>query len=83
MWSGHLARSSSTVQNLDGACVANLPGCVAVGETLEEAKELIVEAIQFHLKGLREDGVAVPAPTSIVDYLEACGEGRSPPNRLP
>jgi predicted RNase H-like HicB family nuclease len=54
-----------------GAYVPDLPGCVAVGETLEEVKELIAEAIQFHLEGLREEGVAVPMPTSIVEYVEA------------
>jgi predicted RNase H-like HicB family nuclease len=54
-----------------GAYVPDLPGCVAVGETLEEVKELIAEAIQFHLEGLREEGVAVPVPTSIFEYVEA------------
>ncbi|NJL40339.1 MAG: type II toxin-antitoxin system HicB family antitoxin [Leptolyngbyaceae cyanobacterium SM1_4_3] len=54
-----------------GAYVPDLPGCVAVGETLEEVKELIAEAIQFHLEGLREEGVAVPVPTSIFEYIEA------------
>jgi predicted RNase H-like HicB family nuclease len=54
-----------------GAYVPDLPGCIAVGETLEEVKALITEAIQFHLEGLREDGMEVPAPTSIVEYVEA------------
>jgi predicted RNase H-like HicB family nuclease len=38
-----------------GAYVPDLPGCVAVAETEEEVRELIREAIEFHLDGLRED----------------------------
>ena len=38
----------------------DLPGCVAVGETPEEAGQLIREAIQFHIEGLREEGLPVP-----------------------
>jgi len=43
-----------------GASVPDLPGCVAVGETLDEAKELIQEAIAFHLEGLRAEGLPIP-----------------------
>jgi hypothetical protein len=38
-----------------GAYVPALPGCVAVGRTLEEAQALIVEAMQMHLAGMQED----------------------------
>lgn len=54
-----------------GAYVPDLPGCVAVGETLEEVEQLIREAIQFHLDGLREDDLPIPQPTSRVEYVEA------------
>ena len=54
-----------------GACVPDLPGCVAVGETEDEAERLIREAIQFHIKGLRLEGYPVPEPTSRVEYVEA------------
>ncbi len=47
-----------------GAHVPDLPGCVAVGENREEALELIREAIDFHIEGLREQGEAVPKPSS-------------------
>ena len=50
-----------------GAYVPDLPGCVAVGETHDEAMELIREAIEFHLEGLKEDGLPVPAPSSSVE----------------
>ncbi|MBK5571900.1 type II toxin-antitoxin system HicB family antitoxin, partial [Ensifer sp. SSB1] len=39
-----------------GAYVPDLPGCVAAGETKEEALSLIREAIEFHLEGLKEEG---------------------------
>ena len=43
-------------ENSYGAYVPSLPGCVAVGETMDEVRILITEAIQFHIEGLREDG---------------------------
>lgn len=53
-----------------GAYVPDLPGCIAVGETEEEVRHLISEAIEFHLEGLRESGEAIPEPHSSVDYVE-------------
>lgn len=53
-----------------GAYVLDLPGCVAVGETLEEVEVLIKEAIEFHLEGLREDGMPIPEPTTITQNVE-------------
>lgn len=52
------------------AYVPDLPGCVATGATVEEAEAQIREAIEFHLSGLREDGVAIPPASSRVDYVE-------------
>jgi predicted RNase H-like HicB family nuclease len=46
-----------------GAYVPDLPGCVAVGETLDEAVQLIKGAIEMHLRGMREDGDPIPEPT--------------------
>ena len=53
------------------AYVPDLPGCVATGSTEEEAEEQIREAIEFHLQGMREDGLPIPEPTSRVNYVEA------------
>ncbi len=53
-----------------GAYVPDLPGCVAVGETIDEVRELIQEAIEFHLEGLKEDGCSIPEPISICEYAE-------------
>jgi len=56
-------------ENSYGAYVPDLPGCVAVAETLEEVKQLIAEAIIFHLQGLKEDGLTVPESLSICEYV--------------
>lgn len=56
--------------NSYGAYVPDLPGCIAIGETKSEARKLIAEAIQFHIEGLREDGVVVPPPLSTVAFVD-------------
>jgi predicted RNase H-like HicB family nuclease len=48
------------------AYVADLPGCISTGDTLDDAKLNIYEAIEFHLDSMREDGECVPEPTSQV-----------------
>ncbi len=53
-----------------GAYVPDLPGCVAVGETREEAMWSIREAIEFHLEAMREEGLPVPEPSSSNEYVE-------------
>ncbi|MDA1117126.1 MAG: type II toxin-antitoxin system HicB family antitoxin [Proteobacteria bacterium] len=53
-----------------GTYVPDLPGCVTVGDTLEEVRTLIREAIEFHLDGMREDGTPIPSPSSRVAYVE-------------
>ena len=53
-----------------GAHVPDLPGCVAVADTKEEVLELIQEAIEFHIAGLREDGQTIPEPASSIEYVE-------------
>ena len=52
------------------AYVPDLPGCVATGATVQEVESQIREAIEFHLEGLREDGLPIPAPASRVEYVE-------------
>jgi predicted RNase H-like HicB family nuclease len=53
-----------------GAYVPDLPGCIAAGETREEVLELIREAIDFHIEGLRENGEPVPQPHSFGELVE-------------
>ena len=50
--------------------VPDLPGCVATGATLEQAEAEIREAIEFHIEGMREDGLPIPEPVSKVEYLD-------------
>lgn len=52
------------------AFVPDLPGCVATGQTIPEVEQRIREAIQFHVEGLREDGLTVPEPAAICELLE-------------
>lgn len=52
------------------AYVPDLPGCVVTGATVAEVEEQIREAIVFHVEGLREDGLPVPAPASQVEYVD-------------
>lgn len=53
-----------------GAHVPDLPGCIAVGETRDEALRLIREAIEFHIEGLRQEGQPVPLPSSEGESVE-------------
>jgi predicted RNase H-like HicB family nuclease len=52
------------------AYVPDLPGCVAVGDTIEETERSIQEAIEFHIQGMRKDGLPIPAPTSVAKQVE-------------
>ena len=48
-----------------GAYVPDLPGCVAVGESLEEVETLIAESIDLYLEVLQEKGFPIPEPASL------------------
>jgi predicted RNase H-like HicB family nuclease len=52
------------------AYVPDLPGCVATGANVAEVEDQMREAIAFHVEGMREDGLAVPAPSSRVEYVD-------------
>ena len=52
------------------AYVPDLPGCIATGTTVAEVEAQIREAIEFHLEGMREDGTAIPPPSSRVEYVD-------------
>ena len=64
-------RYAIVIEKADGnysAYVPDLPGCVATGATVEAEMR---ETLRFHIEGLKADGLAIPAPTSIADYIEA------------
>lgn len=52
------------------AYVPDLPGCVAVGDTVEDIEQMIREAIEFHLEGMRLNGERIPEPSSLCQYVE-------------
>lgn len=52
------------------AYVPDLPGCVATGASVEETEKNIRAAIRFHIEGMRADGLSIPRPTSICEYIE-------------
>ncbi len=58
-------------ENNYSAYVPDLPGCIATGDTVDELETLMAEAIRLHLEGLKEDGLPIPAPTTIAEYVEA------------
>lgn len=53
------------------AYVPDLPGCVATGPTVEAVELEIKAAIRFHIDGLEEDGLPVPPPEAVAEYVEA------------
>lgn len=53
------------------AYLPDLPGCIATGKTLDELRENMSRAIELHLEGMREDGLPIPPPTTLTDYIEA------------
>ncbi|MEQ1647964.1 MAG: type II toxin-antitoxin system HicB family antitoxin [Hyphomicrobiaceae bacterium] len=53
------------------AYVPDLPGCVATGASVKEVEVEIRDAIRFHIDGLNEDGLPVPSPSAIAEYVDA------------
>ena len=53
-----------------GAYVPDLPGCVAAGDSREEALRLIREAIEFHIEGMCQAGEPIPEPASQAEVVE-------------
>ena len=57
-------------ENNYSAYVPDLPGCIATGDTVAAVEGELRDAIRFHIEGLRADGLLVPEPTSIAEYVE-------------
>jgi len=69
-----LMRYAIVIERADenySAYVPDLPGCVATGETIAMVEREIRDAIRFHIEGLKEEGLPVPQPTSLAEYVEA------------
>jgi len=52
----------------------DLPGCVATGDTHDEATRNMYEAIEMHVRGLREDGLPVPESNSFAEVVAVPSE---------
>ena len=66
-------RYAIVIEKADGnysAYVPDLPGCIATGATSDEVESEIRSAIEFHLEGLRADGLPIPEPASRVEYVD-------------
>ena len=57
-----------------GAHVPDLPGCIAVGETRDEALQLIREAIDLHIESLIQEGLSLPSPSSESEFVEVSAD---------
>ncbi len=49
------------------AHIPDLPGCIATGKTLAQTQRLLQEAVAIHIAGMREDGLPIPKPTTVVE----------------
>jgi predicted RNase H-like HicB family nuclease len=49
----------------------DVPGCISCGDTIDEGRAMIQEALEFHLDGMQRGGLPIPAPTTISDYVLA------------
>lgn len=47
-----------------------MPGCIATGDTRDEAEREMKGAIAFHLDGLKAEGMPIPQPSSSSSYVE-------------
>ncbi len=53
-----------------GAYVPDLPGVITVGNSREEVERLIRQAVEFHLEGMRDEGIEIPAPSSFAGEVD-------------
>jgi len=51
------------------AYVPDVPGVITTGRTKPETQQLIREAIEFHLEGLREDKLPIPEPSASAEVV--------------
>jgi predicted RNase H-like HicB family nuclease len=47
----------------------DLPGCIATGATREETERNMLEAIQLHIEGMREDNLPIPESSSFAEVV--------------
>ncbi len=52
-----------------GVSFPDLPGCFTAGQDLDEARAMAKEALDLHIEGMIEEGLAIPAPSSLQDVM--------------
>jgi predicted RNase H-like HicB family nuclease len=65
-------RYGIVIENAEGnlsAYAPDIPGCVATGATLDEVRARMASAVAMHLDGLRDDGLPIPEPRAVCDYV--------------
>ena len=63
-----LAVIEKTGNNFSAYC-PDLPGCIATGSTREEVEKNIVEAIEFHIQGMKEENLPIPQGTASAEVF--------------
>ncbi len=53
------------------AYVPDLPGCVSCGDTADEARRMIEEAVRLHIESLQSHGESVPSPMATMHTVHA------------
>jgi predicted RNase H-like HicB family nuclease len=48
-----------------GVDFPDFPGCITAGSTLEEARHMAAEALEFHIEGMLEEGLPIPPPSAL------------------
>ncbi|ATC33070.1 type II toxin-antitoxin system HicB family antitoxin [Caulobacter vibrioides] len=65
----YIALIHKDAESAFGVSFPDLPGCISVGETLEEARANAEEALALHVEGMIEDGEALPAPSALDEVM--------------
>ena len=52
-----------------GVSLPDFPGCITAGSTIDEAKDMVREALSLHIKGMLEDGDKIPDPSFLEDIM--------------
>lgn len=56
-----------------GVSFPDFPGCITAGKTLEEARRMAGEALALHIKGMIEDGDAIPQASTLDELADDPG----------
>lgn len=60
-----------------GVSFPDFPGCVTAGTTIDEAKDMAIEALDLHIKGIIQDGEVIPVASQLEDIMKSCSDALS------